>query len=266
MAKSWLHALRAYRYPVCLKDFQKALRYPSYFNQSIPGDRDTTIRFEDHFRKNAEKIEPWFEVVFWKLYSQRRIAQKKTEDIIQQLSLPPKVDPAYLLGTAEKFLTSESREDFETFRQLFRFRSKVIAVVATFPAFLCPERFPMVDTRVAKWVNQHYQVFNDANPDAPQLIPSIYGNNNSATVLTMNDFAFYLRWIHWTRYMAEKLSLATGKSWRPRDVEMAVFTAWGDRGNRHPVIPLNPILEMSNLIETDDIEYDLFDNATVSGR
>jgi hypothetical protein len=47
---------------------------------------------------------------------------------------------------------------------------------------------------------------------------------------------------------------------------MAVFTAWGDRGNRHPVIPLNPIFEMSNLIETDDIEYDLFDNATVSGR
>lgn len=174
------------------------------------------------------------------------------------------VEPADLLEKANTFMNSESREDFDAFRHLFRFKSNVIAIVATFPAFLRPHQFPMVDTRVAKWVNLNYQLFNDANPDAPQLIPSEYGNCNSATVLTMNDFAFYIRWIHWTRHMAEKLSIATGKSWRPRDVEMAVFTAWGDRGDQHPVIQLNPTFETSNIIETDDIEYDLFDNATIS--
>lgn len=224
------------------------------------------MHFETYFRGNAKKIEPWFEVVFWKLFSQPRISQQKTEDIIQQLTMVADIEPGELLEMANTFMNSESREDFDAFRHLFRFKSNVIAIVATFPAFLRPHQFPMVDTRVAKWVNLHYQIFNAADPDAPQLIPSEYGNNNSATVLTMNDFAFYLRWIHWTRHMAEKLSIATGKSWRPRDVEMAVFTAWGDRGDQHPVIQLNPIFEISNLIETDDIEYDLFDNATISRR
>jgi len=192
---------------------------------------------------NAMKIEPWFEVVFWKLYSQSRISHQKTEDIIRQLKMVPEVKQAQLLEKANNFMNSESREDFDAFRQLFRFKSKVIAVVATFPAFLRPDQFPMVDTRVAKWVNLHYKMFNSANPDAPQLIPSEYGNNYSATVLTMNDFSFYLRWIHWTRYIAKKLTSVTGTSWRSRDVEMAVFTAWGDRGHQHPVIRLNPLLE-----------------------
>jgi hypothetical protein len=240
MTGSWLLALNEYRYPVFLKDFRNALRYPPYFNQSISGDRDSTISFESYFRTTAGKIEPWYEVVFWKLYSQKRIAQQKTEDIIRQLSMHPKVEPEDLLESVEKFIASESRNDFNAFRQLFRFRSNAIAVVATFPAFFRPEKFPMVDTRVAKWVNMHCRKFNAANPDGPQLIPSEYGNNSYATVLTMNDYSFYLRWIHWTRYAAERLTSSTGKSWRPRDVEMAVFTAWGDRGNKHPVIHLNP--------------------------
>ena len=163
------------------------------------------IFFENYFRMNATKIEPWFEVVFWKLYSQPRISDQKTEDIIRQLKMVREIEPSRLLEKAHNFMNSETREDFDSFRQLFRFKSNVIAVVATFPAFLCPDKFPMVDTRVAKWVNMHYKMFNSANPEAPQLIPSEYGNNHSATVLTMNDFSFYHRWIHWTRYVAKKL-------------------------------------------------------------
>ena len=115
-------------------------------------------------------------------------------------------------------MNTETREDFNSFRQMFRFKSNVIAIVATFPAFLRPHKFPMVDTRVAKWVNLHYKTFNSENPHAPQLIPSEYGNNHSATVLTMNDFSFYHRWIHWTRYVAKKLSSSAHKPWRPRDL------------------------------------------------
>ena len=246
MSKSWQDAIDEYHYPVYLKNFRHASKYPAFFNQDIVGDQDSTMGFEFYFRMNAKKIEPWFEVVFWKLFSQPRVLQQKTEDIINQLMMTPKIEPIELLEKVEKFMDSESREDFDSFRELFRFRSKVIAIVATFPAFLCPEKFPMVDTRVAKWVNMHYKKFNDASPDAPQLIPSEYGNNSSATVLTMNDFSFYICWIHWTRYAAERLSSTTGRPWRPRDVEMAVFTAWGDRGCQHPVIQLSPVFDEDN--------------------
>jgi hypothetical protein len=243
MSKSWLYALQQYRYPVCLKDFRRALTYPAFFTQCISGNRDSTILFENYFRMSATKIEPWFEVVFWKLYSQPRISDQKTDDIIRQLKMVREIEPAQLLEKANNFMNSEAREDFDAFRQLFRFKSNVIAVVATFPAFLHPDQFPMVDTRVAKWVNIHYKMFNSANPDAPQLVPSEYGYNHSATVLTMNDFSFYIRWIYWTRYVAKKLSAVTDTPWRSRDVEMAVFTAWGDRGSHHPVIQLNPTFE-----------------------
>jgi len=240
MSKSWQDALEEYSYPVNLKDFRHALTYPAFFNQDITGDRDSTMGFELYFRTHAKSIEPWFEVVFWKLFSQPRVLQKTSEAVISQLTMTPQIKPTDLLEKVEKFMVSESREDFESFRKLFRFRSTAIAIVATFPAFLCPDRFPMVDTRVAKWVNIHYKKFNAANPDAPQLIPSEFGNNSKATVLTMNDFSFYIHWIHWTRYAAEKLSSTTGRSWRPRDVEMAVFTSWGDRNCSHPFIFLSP--------------------------
>lgn len=242
MPQSWQRALIKYRYPVCLKDYQNALKYPSFFYQCISGDRDSTIQFENYFRTNVDKTESWFEVIFWKLYSQPRIRNEKTEDIIRQMKFNPEIKPAQLLDRANTFMKTGSRPDFDAFRQLFRFRTKVIAIVATFPAFLRPDQYPMVDTRVAKWVNMHYQKFNAAQPDAPQLIPSQYGNNCSSTVLTMDDFPFYLQWILWTRYMGEKLTSATGSVWRPRDVEMAVFTAWGDRKSQHPVIRLNPLV------------------------
>lgn len=242
MTQSWQNSLKRYHYPVCLKDFRSALKYPSFFNLCISGDRDSTIHFENYFRLNAKKIEPWFEVVFWKLYSQSRIRNQTTENLIRQLQLDPEVNSTQLLEKVNQFMNTESREDFNAFRKLFRFRSNVIAIVATFPAFLRPDEFPMIDTRVAKWVNMHYQLFNTAHSDDPQLIPSEYANAHSSTVLTMDDFNFYIQWIHWTRNMAEKLTSITETKWRARDVEMAVFTAWGNRGSRHPNIRLNQVV------------------------
>jgi len=239
MPQSWSHSLSRYHYPVCLKEFRRALSYPAFFNQTISGNRESTISFENYFRENADKIEPWFEVVFWKLYSQPQYAQKRTEELIRQMRMPPEVTPSQLLEKAHAFMSTESRAAFESFRTLFRFRTNVIATVATFPAFLDPERFPMVDTRVAKWINMHYRQCNTVYPDAPPLIPSIYNRTHSSTVLTTADFEFYLRWIQWSRYMAQKLTATTGVHWRARDVEMAIFTAWGDRGSIHPVIKLN---------------------------
>ncbi|GAJ05736.1 unnamed protein product, partial [marine sediment metagenome] len=48
----------------------------------------------------------------------------------------------------------------------------------------------------------------------------------------MVDFDFYLHWVYWARHTAKKLSQQTEMKWRARDVEMAVFTAWGDKGSK----------------------------------
>jgi hypothetical protein len=210
MPDSWISALNKYEYPVRLMEFSDASKFPGYFQKEIKGDWKSTISFEQYFRNNAGAIEVWYEVAYWKMFSQKRELNSITNKVIQNLNVPPKVTSSVLLEKLNTFTQTESIRDFNAFRQLFRFRTDVIAVVATFPAFLDPEHFPMVDTRVAKWVNKQYVQFNAACPDAPQLIPSAYGNTSPNTTLTMKDFTFYLRWVHWTRYMARKLTMATG--------------------------------------------------------
>jgi hypothetical protein len=84
----------------------------------------------------------------------------------------------------------------------------------TFPALAYPEKFPMVDKQIAKWVN-----LNGANHNINinfKLIP---------TSLRENDFDNYLNWVAWCREISATLIKRTTIKWRPRDVEMAVFTA-----------------------------------------
>jgi hypothetical protein len=112
---------------------------------------------------------------------------------------------------------------FDDLRKLFGFQTRVIAIVATFPAFIEPERFPMIDTRIAKWVRNHFNEQNAADRLGPQLVAMSHDR-----VLAMADFVFMQRWIEWCRYTAGKLTALTEQPWRARDVEMAVFQAEGD--------------------------------------
>lgn len=144
----------------------------------------------------------------------------------------------HLLESAYNFIENENMESFNEFRMLWPFHnSRAIAVIATPIAFINPERFPMIDRRIAKWVIANYESFNQCYPDGPQLFPL----QNIRGVLTMNHFNFYLQWIHWTRFMSEILTQNTDIDWRARDVEMAVFTAWGGRDQPHPYIDLDCI-------------------------
>lgn len=246
MPETWKDALEKYRYEVNLMEYCGRERFPKYFERYIPGDRCSTIDFENYFRCNCStKIEPWFEVIFWKMNSQKNRRQAQTCNIVQKF-LKSEMQPSKLYNAVKKFMECKTDEEaknaFKIYQNMF-YPSDRIATVATFPAFLDPQNFPMVDTHIAKWVNMQRQRFNSANPDAPQLISSEYGSNSKSS-LSMSDFPFYLRWIQWTRYYAKKLNMCdTGIDWRPRDVEMAVFTAWDYRnGNReNPTIDLNPI-------------------------
>jgi hypothetical protein len=241
MPDTWINALAQYDYPVELSDYGNRHNFPNNFNRAIQGNRNSTIQFEDYFRDHCSDIESWFEVVYWKLYSQPRVSNKTTNQVIRRMLENPRVTTRELLSKLNTFMISESKEDFNSFRRLFKFGTTVIAIVATFPAFIDPQHFPMVDTRVAKWVNTQYRSVNEIDPEGPKLIPSAYQKTSSSTTLTMIDFAFYISWIHWARYMSQKLSCLTGARWRARDVEMAVFTAWGGRHEHHPKLKLNAL-------------------------
>lgn len=254
MPHTWLSALESYWYPVDTTEYRGAFAgtalVSNAFDYSVVGDRESTIVFEKRFRKRAEESLPhWYEVVYWKMYSQIGRRDEDTDAVIEQMS--DRVTATHLYRVARNFVEKPSRQNFNDFRKLFFFRSTSIATVATFPAFLSPERFPMVDTRIAKWAMSQSDTHNALAPHGAPCLesPTSFGCT-SATVLTMADWSFYCSWISWTRAMAKHLSHRTQVTWRPQDVEMAAFTAWGDHHDRRrklrkcdgdrPLMQLNP--------------------------
>jgi len=226
---SWMEALDRYSYFVDLSDYEERIRFPDYFSRVIGGDRRSTIEFEDYFRRNAQRsIEVYFEVIFWKLYSQTMIRQKSTSRIINNM-LEEEVDPRILYDAIARFITTPNVENLKDFRKLFGIKTNVLAVSLTFPAFLSPQRYPMVDNNVAGWVNENHTKHN-RNRHA-KLTPFSFGH----TSLRDNDFHNCLNWVNWCREMAEVLRKGSKFKWRPRDVEMAVFTSYRCKRHGKPI-------------------------------
>lgn len=242
MPTTWTSALDSYSYPVNLRDCKQAHEFPGFFGWTIAGDRVSTINFEDYFRTRArEAVEPWLEMVFWKLFSQRNRRDMTTQTVASNFQSRG-ISARSLWDACAGYVAEPTRESFELFRSHFGFSSQAIAVAATFPAFLAPDRYPMVDTRIAKWVGCCMSLQNAADSRGPQLIRPLYLDNKSK-VLTMNDFGFVQAWTQWCVHTATKLREVTSMKWRARDVEMAVFEAWGRRGDCHPNLRLNPLPE-----------------------
>ena len=199
------------------------------------------VRFRE---KAPARLEPWFEVIFWKLASQKLIRNGTTHSMA--IGLQGSTTAEQLWRACRNYTQAgsrpESRACFEALHRLFNLTTRSIATVATFPAFLDPDHFPMVDTRIAKWVARTMDAHNRVDPSGPQLIPAKSMNVKGA-VLTMSDFDFMYAWTHWCRHAATKLTARSPGSlvWRARDVEMAVFRAWGDRNMSHPEIDLPPL-------------------------
>jgi hypothetical protein len=109
-----------------------------------------TKAFEDYFRQSGQSaIRPWAEVVFWKMASQGGRANVRTREV---LAVDAHNQPQTLWDALIAYVEEPTDGRFDRFRSLFRFRTKAIAIVATFPAFVSPDRFPMIDARIAKWV------------------------------------------------------------------------------------------------------------------
>lgn len=241
MPSTWLDALRLYSYSVTFTEFNDAHRYPGWFSFDLTsGDRSQTIDFESHFKKHAKSnIEPWLEVVFWKLYSNGKYRRNtKTCEVAQRIK---NINPEDIYGDCMTYMGSgnskKAKDHFKRFQKLF-FPSEAIATVATFPAFLDPKSYPMVDTRIARWVGKYMVSHNEADPAGPQLIrPRYLDHCPKQTVLMMTDYDFMRSWICWCAHTANKLTSrkSLNGGWRARDVEMAVFTAWGKQLHLNPL-------------------------------
>jgi hypothetical protein len=242
MSTKWVESLQAYRYPVDLKTFEDANEYPGWFNfNTHTGDRESTLEFETYFRTHARQaIESWLEVVYWKIYNQPSTRRNIATRRVAAHFMDSRIVSQALWDSCHLYIGTPTIDNLNSFRDLLGLKSKSIALALTYPAFLRPDMYPMVDTRVAKWVAHSMKSHNAADNQGPQLTRSRFVDSKQA-VLATNDFSFVQDWTRWCRHIARKLTLLTSIEWRPRDVEMAVFNAWGGRHDKHPKIELEPL-------------------------
>ena len=163
--------------------------------------REETLAFQLNFKRRARRdLDAWHDVVRWK--SPRSAG--KTRKHIQQTGITANA----LLRRCQNYIKNPTVYTFRSFRTEIA-KTDVVATAATFPAFLRPDLFPMVDTQVTKWV--------ETNPWTGVVAPRL----GKAEVLHERHWNYIWQWIQWCRETAIEL----GPDWTPRDVEMAVFTA-----------------------------------------
>lgn len=122
------------------------------------------------------------------------------------------------------FVARGDRESFERLQAELFILANGISVAATFPAFMCPDRFPMIDRWIAKWVVRYREAYLAEAEVNGLAVPSESFLARWKTTLTVSgDWDFYQRWIKWCRAAADILNDETGFGWRARDVEMAAF-------------------------------------------
>ncbi len=219
MPDSWTAALKSYHYPVSLSKYGRAGEFPGFFTREILGDRASTIQFEDYSRANCDtKVEPYFEVVFWKMYSRAGLRDRVTERIVRHI-LGQRVQASELLRALDRFVEVPSKDALDGLRAGLGIKMRVLAIALTFPAFLDPQRYPMMDMNTARWITANYL------PHSRNRTVRLTAFKFGYTSLRYSDFDNYLHWVKWCRETAEILTPRTNRNWRARDVEMAVFTA-----------------------------------------
>jgi len=196
-----------------------------WFNLNLDcGTRAETMDFEERFRTfGREAVEVWFEVIFWKLASTRRLGESRAERMIENLRVI-KASAPRMWSACAGFVASRSRKSFVGLQEELFIVAKGIPVAATFPAFMCPEQFPMIDRWIAKWVMRSREAHLAEAESSGLVAPSESFIAGRKTTLTVSgDWDFYQGWIEWSRAAANLLRRQTGFDWRARDVEMAAF-------------------------------------------
>jgi hypothetical protein len=161
-AEPWREALFAYHYPVSHDQVSRFARRvqlePPWLTFDVEqGTRDQTMAFEKRFCASGRNhIQAWFEVIFWKLASTNRLGESRAQRMIEDLK-ENKAVASRMWDACSDFVDSETRRSFESLQHELFIVSKSIPVAATFPAFMCPERFPMVGSQIAKWARLYQE-------------------------------------------------------------------------------------------------------------
>ena len=187
---TWEDALNGYKYSVDLPKFADASAYPGWFESNIdPGNRRQTMDFEARFRAMAPlHLEAWAQVVFWKNYSMAFVRDKITRRVLDL-----DVRPADLWLSCRDYVSTPSLRKFRVFRDQL-FQTPTVATAATFPAFMRPKQFPMVDRRITAWASRNGCLHSYAEVDGPELrcVPAL-----GKDVLQDHHWPFIESWIAW---------------------------------------------------------------------
>ena len=193
-AETWKTALDKYRYLVDLKHFTGTREHQNWFNlENRPGDRLQTMGFEARFREHAgHHLEVWGEVVFWKLYTMGLVRNGTTQKVLD-LGVPPDE----LWSACTDYIENGSKESFRTFRSKL-FPTSVVATAATFPAFICPERFPMVDKQITRWAskNGHLHRYSGVGGGRSRVRPGVEAGRPHGKSLAVHSILDRLVSIH----------------------------------------------------------------------
>lgn len=231
MPHTWQKALDSYQYSVRLSDFKDAPMYRRscrrWFEYDTGiGDRSRTMEFEERFRElGPHSLKAWYEVVFWKHFSSEGTASHRSRTVIDNIKRSS-VSASRLWRLCQRYVEDPNQDTFQSFRQNL-VKGSAVAVAATFPAFICPEKFPMVDKHVADWArhnrsrHSYQKIGGPVLAEAPDLSGSVTALRDDIIV----HREFVKSWIEWCQFTAGILNQRSEFHWRARDVEMAVFTA-----------------------------------------
>jgi len=198
-------------------------------------DLGANAALETHFQVHAQKsLEAYYEIMFWKepmIFRAARMIYNMMEK---------NTPPAEIFKAGEAFVEGLDQKSFKHFTELCGIKGTGLAVPSAILCFINPDKMPIVDMWVARWVNAHHQEyeglmpFDDFNNQCLRKQEVMRENAEMAEqerqtvpypIVRANDFESYRKWILWTREYAKVLTSHTKTKWRARDVEMAVFTA-----------------------------------------
>lgn len=130
--------------------------------------------------------------------------EEQTKRTIERI-LNEKTSASTLWKRCDEYVQSETKDSFTQFQDLF-VEWDSIAVAFMFPAFSCPSRFPMVDTRNARYVAHEGSRLEFST--APEIDKTLkrYRDTGSG-VFTLRDWPFIVEWVGWCRKMADRLSV-----------------------------------------------------------
>lgn len=89
----------------------------------------------------------FFEVIFWKLYSQRNWVQRTTNRIMEYIR-KNEITSTQLWNAIQKFVKLQNIENLKEIRNLLGISTNVLATPLTLPALASPETIPMIDTKL----------------------------------------------------------------------------------------------------------------------